>query len=317
MSFWFIERLKLKARHNVRHIARSSLISTLDPSRLKTSDYVDISSHPRRLVRVESEGSKGTPAHPYFRYYKHRGVASAFPPRTAGYFYYHQPKDLPSTAGAIRFRVASANPAKFSKGRDLLRPDGVPWEVSLPIISTTRPVLQQLLLRDGLVTESQLSQCAALFPSPQSRTQTLLHRFDQPFSVEFDGINVIQVVCGDHKYRVDIRVFHEQRNGSLCAIYPYSGRALVRFEISNLPQHQQANSRAAVLRFVKMIEPPKLRIPHYDGYLPCPAEGQLVYRGRTRGAVPWSRTLDDSARGHWHPLRMLLEIEEEDELLDI
>ncbi|KAJ6567008.1 hypothetical protein B0H19DRAFT_716760 [Mycena capillaripes] len=316
MSFWFIGPSKFKAPHtNVRHVARSSLdsrgpgrqalISTLDPTRLRTSDYVDISSRLRHLMKVESASRQGTPVRPYFQYYKHKGVASAFPPRTVGYFYYHQPEDLPSTAGAIRFRIASVNPATFSRGHDLLRPDGVPWEVPLPTISKTRPVLQQLLLRDGLVTESQLRQSAALFPSQRSRAQTLLHHFDQPFSVEFDSANYIQVVCGGHKYPVDIRVFHEQRNGASCAVYPYSGRALVRFEISTLPQH--ANSRAAVLRVVKMIEPPKLRIHPYDGHLPCPVEGQLVCRGRPRGAVPWSRKLD-SPRGN--SLRMLLDIEE-------
>jgi hypothetical protein len=180
---------------------------------------------------VELGDRKKSPAYPFFQYSKLKGVSIVFPPRTAGYFYYCQPNvDLPFT-GAIRFRIASVNPATFAKGRDLLRPDGVPWEVSLPMISKTRPVLKQLLLRDGLVTESQLEKCVALAPSRQCRPQTLLHSFDQPFSVKFDAAHYVQAVCGDQKYSVDIRVFHEQR-ASPVYVYPYSGQFPESFRIA-------------------------------------------------------------------------------------
>lgn len=82
----------------------------------------------------------------------------------------------------------------------------------------------------------------------------------------------------------------------------------MRFELSQLPEH--AKSRVAVLRIVKMIEPPKLRIPDYDGHLPPPVEGQLVLRpprAKRVGEKPWSRKLD-SAVGK--PLALLLDAEE-------
>ncbi|KAJ6500882.1 hypothetical protein C8R45DRAFT_781967, partial [Mycena sanguinolenta] len=252
---------------------RRTPVSTLDPARLKASDHLDISSLLRYTLRVQSTHDNGTPAYPMLSYYKHKGASSVFPPRTAGYFYFHRPEDLPCTAGSIRFRIASVNPAKFSRGRDLLRPDGVPWEVTLPTVSKTRPVLRELLLRDGLVTETELRECQDVFPSRRKtgRAQTLLYRFDQPFSVSFDGSICIQIVIGAQKYRYRIAAFLEQRTHWSC---PYSGKALMRFELSPLPEHT-ANPRI-VLRVIKIIDPPKLRIPHYDGYVPRPKEGELV-----------------------------------------
>lgn len=66
----------------------------------------------------------------------------------------------------------------------------------------------------------------------------------------------------------------------------------MRFELSTLPQH--AGSRVVVLRVVKLIDPPKLRVPNYDGHLPPPVEGELVQRPRRGplGSVPWARKLD-------------------------
>ncbi|KAF8209446.1 hypothetical protein K438DRAFT_1960446 [Mycena galopus ATCC 62051] len=176
--------------------------------------------------------------------------------------------------------------------RDLLRPDGVPWEVALPTIAKSRPVLRDLLLRDGLVTEGDLSECLDMFPSARARPQTLLYHFGQPFHLPFEGVQHITIVIGSKKYLSRIAVFQEQR-----------GKAVVRFEVSPLPEH--ANGRV-VLRVVKMIEPPKLRIPHYDGYLPRPTEGELIYRpgqGRRVAVKPWSRSL---ASRLGEPLRLLL-----------
>ena len=87
-----------------------------------------------------------------------------------------------------------------------------------------------------------------------------------------------------------------------------AGKALVRFELSPLPEHA-ANPRV-VLRVIKITDPPKLRISHYDGYVPRPKEGELVYRphqGPGSAVRPWSRTLD-SRLGE--PLRRLLDAQQ-------
>ncbi|KAF7353936.1 hypothetical protein MVEN_01079900 [Mycena venus] len=283
-----------------RH-SRRTAVSTLDPTRLETSDYVDISSLRRYLLRIKSPDRNAPPslAFPYFPYHKRKRVDMSFPPRTAGYFYFHHSKDLPVTTGAVRFRIAS--PAKFSAGDDLLRPDGTPWEVTLASIAKSRPALRELLLRDGLVTEAELSECTALLPSRRARPQAFLYRFDQPFSIRFDGALVIQIVVGDQKYRRRIFPLVDQRKGAGFA--PYSGRALVRFEVSPLPEHEKSR---VVLRVVKIIDQPQLLIPDYDSYVPRPVEGELISRpgqGSTTVKI-WSNKLFSK---QWDPLRLLLE----------
>ncbi|KAJ7494245.1 hypothetical protein B0H11DRAFT_1714649 [Mycena galericulata] len=286
--------------------SRSPILSTLDPTRLKTSDHVDISSRSQSQVLIVSKDRVEAPV--WFRYYKRKGVETRCPPRTTGFFYFHRPTDLPPTAAAIRFRIASVNPDHFSRGRDLLRPDGAPWEVPLPTLARSRPAVQDLLLRDGLVTHSELQHCAALFPRGRALlAQRLLHRFHQPFPVGFASAHYLQIVCGGQKYCSDVRVFHEHRKGSPAAVYPYSGIALVRFELSKLPEHR--GERVAVLRVIKMIKPPELRIAGYDGYLPAPVEGELVQRpahASRVGTQPWSRKLDSPIG---KPLALLLDAE--------
>ncbi|KAJ7232035.1 hypothetical protein B0H12DRAFT_1239752 [Mycena haematopus] len=256
-------------------------VSTLDPARLKASDHVDISSLVRYPVRVQSTSENGIPANPPLPYHKLKGIPCTFPPRTAGYFYFHRPEGLPSAAGAIRFRITSVNPANFSKGHDLLRPDGVPWEVTLPTIAKTRPVLRDLILRDGLVTEAELDECLKMFPFHRAGPQTLIYRFDQPFSLTFDGAHYVQLVVGAQKYLSRLCLFHEQRGKAMT--YPYSGKALVRFEHSPFPEHAHSHF---VLRIVKMIDPPTPRVSLYDGYLPLPKEGELELYFSDGGTIP-------------------------------
>ncbi|KAJ7878569.1 hypothetical protein B0H14DRAFT_1636240 [Mycena olivaceomarginata] len=274
-------------------------ISTLDPAGLKPSDHIDISSLTRYALRIHSSRHrKGIPVLPFFTYYKHEGVASTFPPRTTGYFYFYRPENRPSTAAGIRFRIASVNPAKFSNGRDLLRPDGLPWEIPLPRVQS-RAALRKLLLQDGLVTQTELKECETL--TPLGRPRNILYRFDQPFSLSFGGAQHIQIAVGTQKLPHRLLVVHEQRRRGW--VHPYSGRALVRFELSSLPEHAKA---PIILRVVKMITPPTLQIPDYDGHMPRPVEGELIYRamGTTAVLKPWGKSLSCQLG---KALRLLLE----------
>ena len=70
---------------------------------------------------------------------------------------------------------------------------------------------------------------------------------------------------------------------------------MARFERSTLPDHYGA--RNAVLRFLKLITPVKCAIPHYDGHICCPKEGELYQRtGGKAGQKVWSVNIDE-ARG--------------------
>ncbi|KAJ7174355.1 hypothetical protein C8R46DRAFT_88833 [Mycena filopes] len=276
----------------------SRRFSTLDPARLKPSDYVDLSSSPYYVTHGDVKR-----AYYYLSYLLIQRAPIPFPPRTSGFFYYHRPDRLPLAASGIRFRLASVSPRSFIHGRDLLLPDGTPWEVPLRAMSASHRAshLKTLLVRDGLITTEQLLQSAVLFPRGIDRgDRKVLHRFDQPFSVKFHQSNYIQVLCGGERHQTDVRVFHEQRQEKL---HPYAGSALVRFEL--------VEPRSVALRVVKMIHPPRLQIPDYDGHLPAPVEGELIRR-RKRGPAgelaPWTRKLDSKLG---KPLALLLEAQPE------
>ena len=51
---------------------------------------------------------------------------------------------------------------------------------------------------------------------------------------------------------------------------------MARFERSTLPEHK--GTRTVVLRFLKIITPVKCMIPHYDGNIVKPEEGELYRR---------------------------------------
>ena len=69
---------------------------------------------------------------------------------------------------------------------------------------------------------------------------------------------------------------------------------MARFKRSTLPEHE--GTRTVVLRFLKMLTPLKCVIPHYDGYLCCPKEGELHRRSRKitskLGQSVWSVNID-------------------------
>ncbi|KAJ7031087.1 hypothetical protein C8F04DRAFT_909700, partial [Mycena alexandri] len=236
---------------------------TLDPTRLRRKDYADLSRYKHYPVHLDEPRI-------YVQYFTLNKQTIPFPPRTTGFFYYHRPRDIPFTGSGIRFRVTTPSPSAFVNGLDLVRPDGQIWEMPLRTIATTRrhPVLRELLLRQGLVTEAELQHCAALCPSRGRGEKIVLHHFGQTFPMRFDKATYIQVVCAGELLATDVRIFHEQRERR--KLYPYAGSALVRFEL--------AEPRSAVLRVVKMIEPPTPLIPNYDGHLPAPVEGELVLR---------------------------------------
>ncbi|KAJ7084650.1 hypothetical protein B0H15DRAFT_783663 [Mycena belliarum] len=272
-------------------------VTTLDPARLRPSDHVDL-SHLKRFAVLQPNRKMGK-AGTYLLYHQEDTENISFPPRTAGFFYYYRPPDdLPVTAGGIRFRIAAVNPAAFSRGRDLTRPNGAVWHIALESIakSMTKTVLREIILRDKLVSEEDMADHTPKGLDNRERAQTVIHSFYEPFPVSFQRAHYINIYSDGNKYRCDVRVFHEQRAGPPSSVYPYSGRALVRFELSTLPEH--SGLRVAVLRCVKIIDPPRLMIPDYDGYLPPPVEGELVQRPSravSQASRPWVRDLSSGA----------------------
>ena len=89
--------------------------------------------------------------------------------------------------------------------------------------------------------------------------------------------------------------------------HEFVGSALARFERSTLPEHD--GTRTVVLRFLKIITPVKCVIPHYDGYIGFPKEGDL-YRRTTKYTLSmdqpvWSVNIDNSKGAMLRGLRFL------------
>ncbi|KAJ7069778.1 hypothetical protein C8F01DRAFT_528413 [Mycena amicta] len=302
---------------------RRVAISTLDPARLTALDFVDLSSRTSYLVGHGSrERAERTST---VRYHVVKRVPRPFPPRTMGFLYYQTPKHASFLAGSIRFRCVppSAQPHKqFQTGVDLLRADGcTPWELPLVQLTKSRPILRRLLLKDGLVTKTQLAHCEKSMSRPG---RTLLHAFRQPFVTTFDGAHHMRLLLpGGAVTKFVLRgPFDEQRNVEAgerpSVMAPYKGQALVRFELSSLPQHTKDRKRFGVVRVLKIIAPPSPKDATYDGYLPPPVEGEVVRRRRKN--VSWAAGVSgyddtvwalnlDSGRGR--PLGMLLDAEVE------
>ncbi|KAJ6510629.1 hypothetical protein C8R45DRAFT_393436 [Mycena sanguinolenta] len=312
------------------------MLSTLNPLYLKTEDYTVLSdSRPQKQLAICF--IRGKPAYG-IDYFRKGTVYQPFPPRTAGFFYYHAPKDFPPMAGGLRFRItASENPASFQDGHDLLH-EGLPWQVSLSTIAIavgSRTVLRERLLHEGLVTQADLDKCCAVMQGKRrldpNRT---LYRLAQPFAIHFHR-KLSAWVVGESKTKLWARdIFAEHRarytvelrglahsclwpyTGEFCSsccgqvlIDPSVGSALAQFELSTFPEH--AGSDTIVMRIVKMLVPPTCVVPHYDNNIPAPVEGELVRRpmghARASRVQPWFCDLAAEPSGSAVALRMLVE----------
>jgi len=167
-----------------------TIIQTLDPSRLRPSDFIDTSSKLR--VHVFGPGCQ----HPFDGTYY---ALDRFPKGTRGFLYYHPPDPgAPPAAGHVRFRLTPGNdPATFIQGSDLLIPNGSPWGTSLLVMagetlrgSPNYQLIRQHLINDGLVTPCLLETCTTMMKATgrhiPRRGSRIIHSFGQLFCVDFD-----------------------------------------------------------------------------------------------------------------------------------
>ncbi|CAK5267433.1 unnamed protein product [Mycena citricolor] len=281
------------------------IFSTLKPEKLRFSDRLDFAGrkYPCIASHKTSEG-EGTAALLMYDYVQYNWLP--FPPHTKGFLYFHRPPDVPCSAWGIRFRICS-EPAGFHAGHDLLNFNQTPWHLTLGSIGRSYPLLCELLLREKLVTQADVQQSMALFPQVSKKTpaENVLYSFDQLFPLSFRSSTRLHVVLEGHRHQMVLRMFRDQRlrsNRGSFDSQPYSGSALAKFE------HQVFEGKnTAVVRLVKLIDPPKLRFPAYDGHVKLPEEGSLVHvasRSAKGGWSPWRRNL---ASERFRPLRLLWE----------
>ena len=253
----------------------------------------------RLYVPLHNQSSPAVGKGPMLLYDRDRttSVPPSYPPGTTAFLYYLTPPRKPRIAGEIRLRVSSSDDhASFESGSDLLKLDGQPWSRSLYSVSKYYVSLYEKLREDGLVPDD-LDAVLSTFPRKNRKCQHL-YKLNDTFIVDFSNRDdYFSVVTEQGVEKVQFpSVFDETRHGlkrrnpytgiqiiNVISQYSYVddsvGRALARFERSNLAKHK--GTRTVVLRFVKIITPATCVIPHYDGYIVLPKEGELHRRFRS------------------------------------
>ncbi|KAF8871895.1 hypothetical protein BD779DRAFT_1680047 [Infundibulicybe gibba] len=272
-----------KSKYKTKYNIIKRIVSTLDPLHLQSSDFMDISNAVQPTLTLPGIERPGVGLRIVLYYYGGKG--QPFPDNTRGFFYYCRPPGLPFAASGLRFRVTSGmdpSSANFDAGEDLLLPLGVPWQVSFPniVISSTTTDLRNYLLRCGAITQSQLDTCRQQFKGLLPAAYYTLYTLSQPFPVSFNTYTIRFCVVGpDRIIRFNIsNMFSDKRRRSDGTRVgpPYRGSGIAQLQASTRPEH--AGQNVLAMNILKIIQPVTCTIPEYDGYMPPPEEGSVLYR---------------------------------------
>ncbi|RDB31074.1 hypothetical protein Hypma_000037 [Hypsizygus marmoreus] len=280
---------------------RRHVISTLDPSRLQDSDFLDLSNGvmSARLTAciptiLKPPASSSPPQNLRFPiqiyYHGETRLRRLFPVHARGFlYYYHDPK-LPPISGAVRFRLmpdSCTTTSGFGAGTDLMLPSGRgPWAIwLLPIASAARYIgLKQLLLSDGLVTCRNLSASPRTFYSLTQMYPHILFRLEQPFVIDLATSVRLSVMEPQGIEKAQLRFISVLRpeHHKRAPFFPYSGQCMVRFECSLAPEH--AGKRVAVIRVLEILTPIKITDPTFipgnkRDLFHMPTVGSLLVKG--------------------------------------
>lgn len=133
------------------------MIQTLNPSRLRPSDYVHLAGTTSTVWNQDSTFQLA---------YKHLDSKHLpFPPGSSGFLYLSSCADKPQSAWQIRFRVTENDtPQSFKLGADLLLPDQRPWSVLLRHLGSKKhSALWELLVQDGLINDALVSVFKSIY----------------------------------------------------------------------------------------------------------------------------------------------------------
>ncbi|KAJ7155279.1 hypothetical protein C8R46DRAFT_438378 [Mycena filopes] len=260
-----------------------TLISTLNPRLLKSSDYHNFSG--RHSVAVAPVGSSGPGTR--FRYTFKKGTVP-FPENAAGFLYCHRDPHAAPLECALRFRLATSRTrTAFAKGRDLLLPTGLPWQVILPQLTDTNHIpLADQLVREGLVTLDQIERCRALSGGRQLRPALTLFRLGQAFPVDFAKRPTLTFVGEDRLWPADLlSLFYSSLDKT--QMRPFTGSGTARFEPARVD-----GERVVHLRILTITHPVTCVVPDYSGRLVEPKAGELLSVTSGGRVTPWAYSVD-------------------------
>lgn len=190
-------------------------MATLDPLKLSSSDYIDLSGLAQPTVNTNPTCT--------LAFY---GVGVPFPADTRGFLYYHPPPPgVNLLAGEIRFRlVEDGDPASFDRGSDLMSPTGLPWSIhflSLNCRNARYKGLRDVIALDGLATPKLIENCDSIaIDGNRSTRAPIVHSLGQPFPASFDRRLVVRILGDDAKAVRISGPFVDQRKK---LEHPYTG----------------------------------------------------------------------------------------------
>ncbi|RDB29746.1 hypothetical protein Hypma_013747 [Hypsizygus marmoreus] len=286
------------------------VISTLDPSRLQDSDFIDLSAKPQNPQNPRNPHDQRPSivwvppitqqtSLPIYRRqarlsYHVPGVGSRFPENSRGFLYYHRDPKSPLTSGTVRFRVTpNAHASSFTAGTDLMAADGLaPWAMWLVTIASTSRYngLKEILLSDGLVMPELMEHCrklvvgVGLLHSLNRMYRHMLFTLEQPFVLDFATSPCFSVMGPLRIERAQLEFTRARRTiqRRKKMFFPYSGQCRVRFERSLAPEH--AGKHVAVIRVLEILTPIEIADPthtarHKTGLFRMPTVGSLLVKG--------------------------------------
>ncbi|TFK39067.1 hypothetical protein BDQ12DRAFT_89890 [Crucibulum laeve] len=293
-------------QYSAKREANVRIITTFDPKKLQPPDFFDISEERYPSFYTREYGNH-QPALP-ITYHSEKGKYQEFPRDAGGFFYYHRPPGLPEIAGEIRFRTTGGRDMfSFEKGKDLLRPPGIPWRIPLLLMAGADAYtpFRTRLLEDGLVSEKTMEICKQIYLGGKfSRGSTFVFDLSQPFVVDFSKQSSTFWVIGHEKSGLCKlnHIFGDSRSAR--KVFPYNGAGMVRLERSTLPEH--AGTHTLVMRVLQIVQPVQCTVKDYDEKVQRPTEGELVTRTYKNVVRPWSVRLDGKEYSSFKALLLLL-----------
>ncbi|TFK46221.1 hypothetical protein OE88DRAFT_1044729 [Heliocybe sulcata] len=262
-------------------------LRTLNQALVDEKDFVDLAGRVSRFMRCPMAPEE---PRFQMRYVESGGRNIPFPPDSQGFFYWHLDPDAPPVSGQVRFRTAtSSDLATFPTGRDLQLPDGRMWHISLFAIAHQSRYcgLRAHLLSEGLVTAKVLDTALNISAQKWKRIDRLatdsrlIWKFAQRFLVDLPsarvGLWIIGSSAGERLNLPPLFSICSRETESTMTCYvlsgssdlgvspqtgkddfakrvdyrSFTGRALVQFERSTLPEHN--GTRTVVLRILKVM----------------------------------------------------------------
>lgn len=156
-------------------------IHTLDRRLLQPSDYLDLSGGRTSNVHVHLLNHRD---HTQL-FYQNRAV---FPAHAKGFLYFDEVDPAHPACGQLRFReLDNPDPAKFDEGHDLLKPNGLTWNLPLFAICNSKgykPLLK-LLLQGKAVEHAVVESLASMPKVPRNVHPPVLRPGNTSFFMDF------------------------------------------------------------------------------------------------------------------------------------